>query len=318
MKCTRLFILIALAFIGCKDNIADKDKKNENWVWWVDTKTGKAQWVPYEGDGITAKNGKYTRFYFNGNKYCSGRLVAGADADTVFYYDMRGNLFKYEVPKADSLDYFIHNGPTKMFYPDGKIAASGIVKNHTYGDKWISYFKNGQPDNVRNLKNDTGWVTIYYDNGNVRDSDYFEGEKSFNIKHWYDFGQLQQSQEFKNGDLNGLIRQYYPSGKLHKIGVIKNGRPYGMVKAYYEDGNIYSTGNEVDGILNGLQMAYYENGNIWITGNVKNGKLDGEIKKYDKNGKLILDRIYKNGELIEDKISSPYHEFNWFNDNGLK
>ena len=298
-------ILVVFVFFSCKDNFDDKSKRNENWVWWVDAKTGKAGWIHYYGNGILAKNGKYTRFYFNGNVYSRGRLVDGMDVDTVFYYNINGQPLQYKIIKADTLEYFIHNGPTKMFYASGEVAAAGIVKNHTYGNKWISYFKNGKPDYAKNLKNDTGWATRYYDNGKVEDSDYYEGEKSFNVKHWYENGQLAQSRELKNGGLNGLIKQYYDNGQLHKIGYIKNGKQYGMVKAYYEDGKIYTMGNESNGILNGTQIIYYENGNILIEGNAVNGKPDGELKRYDERGKLIVDRIFKDGVLIEDKIKDP-------------
>jgi antitoxin component YwqK of YwqJK toxin-antitoxin module len=299
------FILFAFAFFSCKDNITDKSKRNENWVWWVDAKTGKGGWISSKGGEKQVKNGTYTYFYFNGNKFSTGKLVDGMDADTIFYYDINGHLQGYKILKADSLEYFIHDGPIKIFDADGDIAATGIIKNHTYGDKWFSSYKNGYPRYVRDFKNDTGWATTYYSNGKAADSDFYEGKKSFNIKHWYESGHLERINEFKDGNLNGTRKEYYENGQLHKIGYYKNGQQFGMVKAYYEDGKIYAQGEEINGVLNGMQIIYYENGTIQVEGNAKDGKRDGEFKKYAENGQLVVDRIFKEGVLIEDKIRVP-------------
>ena len=85
-------ILTAFTLFSCKDNFSDKNKRNENWAWWTDAKTGKSKWIPVNGDGYPVTDGKYTRFYFNGNVYDKGKLVDGKDADTIFCYDLNGHL----------------------------------------------------------------------------------------------------------------------------------------------------------------------------------------------------------------------------------
>ena len=304
MKNTLLIILSLFCF-SCKDHFDDKSKRNENWVWWVDAKTKKAGWIPVD-KGEPVKNGRYTRFYFNGNKSSTGKLVDGTEADTIFYYDIRGHLQEYKIPYGDSIEYYINNGPIKMFYPNGGVEVVGFVKNHIAGDNWTGYFENNKIEFIRNLKNDTGWVTSYYKNGRVSDSDYVEGKKLFNIKRWYENGQLRTVNEFKLHDYNGFQKQYYPSGKLKGIGFWLNGKGNGEAKSWYENGKLQSLVHRLNGEYDGVQTVYYENGNVNMVGHMKNGKLNGERKQYNENGILMKDDMYENGIKVESKIKDPF------------
>jgi len=303
MKKIFSFTLLSLLLIGCKDDISDKSKRNENWVWWIDAKTGKAGWVPVNGNVPRVTDGRYTQFYFNGNVHKKGKLVNGQDADTIFAYDIKGNLQGYQVLKGDSLEYFIHNGPIKIYNQKGIVTAIGVVINHDYGNKWISYFDNGKPQYVRNSKTDTGWATRYYYNGKVSDSEYYEGQHVFNLKHWFENGQLAESNEFKNGDFNGLQKEYYLNGRLKVLANIINGKSNGEETHWFEDGKLNAVIHRKNGVYDGRQIIYYENGNIQFDFIAKDGKGNGESKKYDKNGKLIADFILKDGIRIEDKLN---------------
>ena len=86
----RYFLIISLVILyGCNSGIEDKSKRNENWCWWVDAKTGKVQWIPIS-TYTTVENGQYTLFYFSGVVYEKGKLVKGQKVDTVFKYDLKG------------------------------------------------------------------------------------------------------------------------------------------------------------------------------------------------------------------------------------
>jgi antitoxin component YwqK of YwqJK toxin-antitoxin module len=206
--------------------------------------------------------------------------------------------------RPDTVRYFIHDGPIKIFERNGEIAETGVVKHHTYGDYWVSYFENGRPLYVRDLKNDTGWATRYYISGRVEDSIYFEGKISSTIKHWYQNGQLESVYMYSHGDYNGLAMKYFPSGKLKATGNFANGKISGEEKFWYEDGKIHTIGHKSNGFLNGRQTVYYENGVIQLEYNAKDDKIDGEIKKRNEDGTLVGDQIYKDGILIENKIDS--------------
>ncbi|MBS1502729.1 MAG: hypothetical protein JST32_11745 [Bacteroidetes bacterium] len=306
MRYSLFIIAVLFVFAGCKDSLNDKDKRNENWVWWVDAKTGKAGWIHVGDDRPQVQNGKYTRFYFNGNIYEKGKLIDGENVDTTFYYDTTGRLQDYSAllkNTSDHKDYFYKNGPIRIFNPNGSISAIGIVKNHDYGDRWISYFDNGKTRYVRNMKNDTGWSVDYYDNGKIQDSEYSEGTKVFTTRYFYSTGQLKKSIEFKNHAYNGLQKEYYLNGQLKAICPRINGEFTGKQKLWYEDGHLmevdYKKGGKLEG---GPDTLFYESGKVKKIVYAKNDKLDGEAKEFDESGKLILDRIFEEGVVIEDKL----------------
>ncbi|HTD99255.1 MAG TPA: toxin-antitoxin system YwqK family antitoxin [Mucilaginibacter sp.] len=301
MKYTLSLILIVLLFYSCKDTFSDKDKRNENWVWWTDAKTGKSSWIPVNDGSMPVMNGKYTSFYFNGNIRHKGKLINGKDNDTVFCYDINGHPEEYIIDKEDTIEYFYHNGPIKMVDAEGTLSAEGIVENHTYRPKWVNYYKNGKPQNLRNLIRDTGWITLYYDNGKVEDSFYYEGKHGLHIKHWYITGQLAESSEFKNGNYNGVRKEYYFNGRLKYLDYVVNDKFEGKSTKWFEDGKINEVSNYKNGVLNGQQEVYYENGQLHWIGSCTDGKFNGELKKYDEKGKLIADYILKDGIRIEDK-----------------
>ena len=174
-------LLFALIFFSCRDQFSDKTKRNENWAWWLDAKTKKAGWIPVN-EGEPVKNGKYILFYHNGIVYKKGTLVNGTDADTVFYFNINRKLQEYTLRKKDNLsEYYFKNGPIKMYYPNGRLLAIGVVKNHGVGDRWSHFFENGHLEFIQNLKNDTGWQISYDKNGKLKDSIYYGGEKC--IRH---------------------------------------------------------------------------------------------------------------------------------------
>ena len=58
----KLALLLLILIYGCNADINDRDKRNENWVYWLDSKTGKSSWIPVS-DQTTVKDGKYISFY---------------------------------------------------------------------------------------------------------------------------------------------------------------------------------------------------------------------------------------------------------------
>jgi hypothetical protein len=62
----QLVIVLGLIIaVGCNtESENNKDKRNENWCWWVDEDSGKGMWIPITNES-SVKNGKFTLFYFN-------------------------------------------------------------------------------------------------------------------------------------------------------------------------------------------------------------------------------------------------------------
>ena len=84
MKRLLIFIFFTFLLWSCNHNsIDDKEKRNENWCWWVDAKTNKGEWIPIK-DETTVEKGKYTLFYSNGNLREKGKLNSGKRIDTIY------------------------------------------------------------------------------------------------------------------------------------------------------------------------------------------------------------------------------------------
>jgi len=293
------FIVLVLVIVfGCKDSINDQSKRNADNCWWVDAKTGKGKWIPIGGPR-PVKNGRYTLFYGNGNIYENGRLVDGKNVDTIFNYDRNGHLLGYAFEEPDSIrHYILTDGPKIYFYQDGIKRYEGIAKNHQFGDKWKAYYKNGTIQWIRNYVNGVGWLTYYYENGNVRDSDYNDGVASLNWKHWFENGHIQTVNTIAHHNYNGLSKYYFENGGLKSLQNMANGEANGETKTFYENGKLKTVQHFINGVGEGRQIEYFENGNIKIDSIFKNGQPDGEVKIYTEDGKLFGIKIYKDGQEI--------------------
>ncbi len=139
---TIVLTLLTTMFLGCGDNgINDLSKRNENWVWFVDKKSGQGIWVPI-GNKTTLENGNYTAFYYKGKIREKGKIVEAQHVDTIYFYDLGEKLIKYTVLGSDSLThYYLNDGAYKEYSPKGEITEEGIVTNHQLTDvKWHGPF----------------------------------------------------------------------------------------------------------------------------------------------------------------------------------
>ncbi len=304
---TRILIILffMITFFGCGDSIENSNKRNENWVWWIDDNSHQGKWIPVKDkDGV--KNGEYTRFYHNGKIFKKGKLKNGKLIDTVFYFTITGNPLSYSIPVGDSIHhYFIKDGYNIQMNQRGQIIGEGIVKNHVYGDQWKTYYYSGKIDVIQNLKNNFGWVTTYYENGNVRDSSYQYGAKGlYNIKSWYENGKIRKIFRYDPSYIKATVTEYFKNGAVDYSGTIINGLGEGRTLKYYESGKILGIVNRKNGQLDGYQQAFYENGKIKIEGYMKGNVADGEMKVFDEGGKLIKHDLYSKGTLIKNLLSN--------------
>ena len=277
MKNTILTIFTGILIYGCHGaDINDADKRNENWIYWVDSITGKASWIPF-GNETTVRDGEYTTFYAKGSTYAKGKLKNGKHVDTVYCYDMNENLIKYKLVLSDTLvQYYIKDGLYTSYFQNGKIFEKGIVKNHKHGNKWTRYFTNGNVEWIEQLENKTGLTVWYYDNGQMSDSIY-------NI----------------NGKANGRIKNWYTNGQIKEISDWSSGIQNGIYESFYENGNRDQKGNWKKGVREGKIQSWYENGNIRGEGQYKDGKKDGIWIWYDDSGKIEDKKNYADGQIVE-------------------
>ena len=320
-----LIIFISILIYGCNNtDINDKDKRNENWVYWIDTKTGEASWVPVS-DKTTIEDGSFTSFYNNGNVYQKGKLKNGKRIDTIYDYDLNNNLLEYEIVKPDTLlHYYINDGPYISYLQNGKILEKGNVENHKIGNEWTKYYHNGKIEWTKKLINGTGWNRWYYDNGQMSDLNYhLNGKTHGEVKTWYKNGQIKEISHWDNGLQSGLFQFFYENGKLEEktnwsigkpqkteswyengqnknIKFYKSGLIDGNYKQWYPNGKIQINANYSAGQKNGEATVYYENGNLQTEQFYKNDQRNGICNWYDENGKLTKTETYAEGQLVRE------------------
>lgn len=297
-----LIIFTALITLSCKDNINDSDKRNENWCWWVDSKTGKGEWIPI-ADETTVNDGDYATFYFNGTVREIGRLKNKEDIDTLKLHDLSGKLIRYKIFLKDTVvNYFIYNGPYKYFYANGNILCEGIITNHARGNRWTQYYENGVIDFTEKYKGEYGTIIWYYDSGLVKDSCSYTNHKLNGLtKSYYPNGSLRFKASYINGKRTGEYLDYYENGNVKQKRNFNFGNRDGLCIKHYENGKLKVEQFYLNDTLNGKETFYYENGNIEKTGLVIKGKFEGEWKEYTVNGILVKVGLFKDDICIEVK-----------------
>ena len=293
-----------LLFVSCASNdISDKNKRNENWAWWVDEVTGKGMWIPL-GNKSTVENGSYTLFYFNGNVYEKGKMKNKKNIDTTFFYDLTGKCFAYQLNLSDTDNvYYYKDGNCKIYFSNGAINCVGIVTNHFRGDQWKSFYKSGRLKSYKNLKQGVGFITEYFENGRKKSLIYSDASQDRNrrLNEWYENGQLALSGSLKDGKYDGIFKRYYENGKLKKSWGMKNDVQDGVILEYYESGQISDSQMVVNDLSQGIGVNWYENGRIKIIANFKDSKFDGLQRAYHSNGNIMLKASMKD-DLPEGKF----------------
>jgi uncharacterized protein len=196
----------------------------------------------YEGD----RHGKYTNYHSNGK----------VDTERYYYFDERDSIFR-------------------SFAPDGQLMVQieyyrGVALKYTYTGK------DGKLVNPIEIKNNSGKILAYYQNGN----------KSYELNYVY-------------GMWNGAFEQYYPDGKLLYKAIYVNDKIEGKMEEYYANGNKESEGEYKYNEETGVMKHYHENGKLKRETTYDMGVKHGTEKVYDKNGKLISEGIYYYGEYAK-------------------
>ena len=320
-----LLIFISIFIYGCNSsNINNKDRRNENWIYWIDEKTGEESWVKI-GNETTIKDGIYTSFYNKGTIYKKGKLKNAVEIDTISFFDLNEKIIQYLIVKPDTLiHYYLKNGPYTSYSQSGKIFEKGNVENHQIGNKWTKYFENGKIEWTKKLVNGTGWNYWYYQNGQISDQNYhLNGKINGEVKTWHENGKIKEISNWSNSVQNGLFELFYKNGNLEERTNYTNGKSEGASESWYEnglkknikvfknnllDGNIrqwYSNGkmelnaNYSSGQKNGKTIVYFENGNLRAETNYKNDLKNGVFIFYDENGNFTKKENYINGQLVE-------------------
>jgi antitoxin component YwqK of YwqJK toxin-antitoxin module/TolA-binding protein len=241
-------------------------------------------------------DGKATYYYENGNKQFEYNYLAGDFNGEQRTYHENGKVSDKETyvnGSAEGTDYSYHengklsiertfvenqlHGKYKFYGVKGNLQ---IIRHYNHG-KIIGYSyldKNGKEIDMIPLKNGSGKVTAYYDNGNKsRVMEYFNGRLINDYEEYYYDGSLERKIQFVEGKYNGQFVEYHPNGKLKTESSYLYGDRHGAFKSYYDNGQLKSVIN----FLNDVES--------------------GEEKSYTKRGKLTKEATYHNGIMTSLK-----------------
>jgi uncharacterized protein len=302
-------IIISISF-GCKmsgeSDFNDQSKRNEDWVWFIDSKTQKGNWLR-KGKETTVTDGTATSFYFNGMIYSIAKLKNGILVDTIKRYDLKGNLELYLIMNDNREPdwYFLNDGDHVSYFPNGKILTIGNIINHKIGNRNTSYFENGRTLHSWNILSNPGYLYEYYENGNHKLKQIGEMELDTPTNKWtvtnglvvdyYENGQIKDSTKVVNKNPDGDFYSFYEGGKQKSIGFFRGGKLNGEAKNWYQNGKLKNAIKYLDNNLTGKTTSYYENGRVKDEVNYVNGVLNGTATLYDTNGIIKEKRNYLNG-----------------------
>lgn len=128
------------------------------------------------------------------------------------------------------------------------------------------------------LKNETGNVTSYFQNGKIS-----------------------REMSYKNGVFNGKYFDYYPTGQMESDINYKYGKYHGKRTQFFENGNVELEEFYLMDDLHGPYRAYYQNGKLKEEGNYKNGSKTGVWRYYDNSEKKSKEETYFNGSVVTSK-----------------
>lgn len=217
-------------------------------------------------------NGAFTRYYESGaieDKYYYSYGNSTGEWQS-FYED--GTLYT-STQYVDDLEH----GRKEFYSPTGKLQ---LIRFYNHGTLiGYSYLDtSGKEIPMIPIKNETGKITSYYDNGLVaREMEYLDGLNVDKYKSYSYDGQLLQ--EFDN-----ILDQYQ-----------------GIKTEYYLNGNIKKQQEYTLDEPNGFFKSYYENGTLKEEATFKNGLKTGTALYYDKSGKKIKSKTYFNGKVTDQQ-----------------
>lgn len=280
-------------------------RRNEKWVWVTNFNHQQGKWIQQAAPN-TFQNGKYTRFYANGQMFEKGTLREGNQVDSVLTYDLNGKLVRIvDLTREPKHETFLGEGIVKLYYPTTELQYEAQVKAGKVVGTWILYNKNGHKKQEGNRISDNGWVKNYYDNGFPQDSaNTINGLQSGTAKYWNEKGQLTQISQWRDAKRNGQFTEFYDTGELYLKCYFENDIHQGDYWVYHKNGNIKESTTYVNGLAEGGYVRYYESGRVFIRGSFAKGKRDGQSETYYENGALFSREKFDHG--IKQDSSNVY------------
>lgn len=261
---------IAYNFYGNKITEGNYLVENNHGKWkWYDENNNVTSTVDFR---INDYHGESIGYFENGNIKSKRSYLFDNEEGIQYWYHKDGTLSissEYEDGEI--------NGKSEYFSPTGKLQ---LILFYDYG-RCIGYSywnKKGEEIAMIPLKNETGKVISYYDNGNIS-----------------------RELEYKNGDLTNFYKTFYYDGTLKTMTPYFTDEPEGLKIRYFPNGNPEKETNYLNGTKHGMEKIYFENKTIKEKTEYVNGEKHGISQFYDETGNLLKNELYFNGGIYESE-----------------
>jgi antitoxin component YwqK of YwqJK toxin-antitoxin module len=232
MKRILVLFLVGLFFIGCSGSTSQQIVSWEDWKENVDS-------IPTDRKDII--DSVVFRYSYKGKKF-NGTVTNIPSNSKPDWWS--GDEYYFEDTFKDGIIY-----ETKVIGKNWEenILIDSISSRNTWTNK--GWFENGKVEYTGSFyqdKNDEeliyhGKQTSYFENGQLESTEeYRDGKEIGNHKYYHENGQLKRSLSYDNNGkvVDGTYRSYYVNGDLKYESNFKNGVLHGL-RTWYKDGKIY-------------------------------------------------------------------------------
>ncbi len=253
-------------------------------------------------------NGQVEKVYNYVNGKAEGPYVKYFDNGAI---ENQGNYVKGEPDglwKSYYSDGRVHD---EQNYSNGK--QEGLYKEYSDSGVTIQTmpYRRGKADGEARFTDDDGkpYAIYQYSNGMLQHATYFdkagktidEAVRSQNqillTSHFPDGGKKMQASFNSNDNESGTKTFYYPSGQVQATEEYKDGKQDGADITYYSDGAKKDESRYSDGKMNGLRTTYAANGKISSQGYYQDNEPCGVWTSYDDLGAKTESKFYSDGVL---------------------
>lgn len=286
-------------------------------------------------------NGSYKMYYDNGQLEFEGNYIDDEPEGLLKSYHKNGKLKRTAnyikgLLEGEELEYndeqvltqkVIYKkgkaeGLAEYFDDDGKLFSTFLFDNNKlkharYFDKTGKEISSSSRDHRQielTLYNAKGFkaTTVTYDD---------QARKQGKETLFYNSGKVKETNQYKDGMLEGTTFGYYPDGTRYYEVNYSEDEKNGSAKNYYLNGKLSSQGWYINGKLNGDWTEYNEQGDIVSITTYLNDEIYGTKLNFYPNGKPDDDETYRSGWLsslqLYDTSGNKLHNIQLKNGSGL-
>lgn len=285
-------------------------------------------------------DGKYKSYHPNGQVSLEAMYKDGKVTGEVNSYYKNGKLEEKKFYKEGKLEgeYITYNdegvitsqttyvddkavGIAKFFDTDAKLYSTfeydkNILKAARYFDK------QGKEISSSTRKNKNIDLTVYspqtYKISHTLYND--AGYKINQNTYFYPSGKVKETNDYKEGELNGKSVGYYSNGSLSYEISYQEDEKHGPATYYHPNGKVKQRGQYSEGAVSGNWADYNEKGDLTNSYYYLNGGLEGFNEWYHANGRLDYEEVYHKGWLtalnVYDTTGKKIHTTHFKNGEG--